>query len=173
MTDNEYEILPHQLLSDLKDDVEALKKKLTKPDSKMNELILEIESMKDSIHDLNTIFQKALEDTKDEDVYKSVQSMQNRMDDVVAQNETIAKGMVAISDKLEDFMHKNQTPPSIHPQMNVPVQHTIGVPNMGGARTAPPPKMESEMGLPPSPGNFPPPPPRKESKRSLGGIFNR
>ena len=39
----EYEILPHKLISDLKYDVEALKKKLTQPDAKANELILEIE----------------------------------------------------------------------------------------------------------------------------------
>ena len=44
MADEEYEILPHQLLSDLKYDVEALKKKLSQPDAKANELILEIES---------------------------------------------------------------------------------------------------------------------------------
>ena len=39
MAEAEYEILPHQLLSDLKYDVEALKKKLDQPDSKANELI--------------------------------------------------------------------------------------------------------------------------------------
>ena len=71
MADDEYEILPHQLLQDLKYDVEALKKKLTQPDTKSNELILEIESLKDSVHDLNDIFKKALEfDPANEDAKK-------------------------------------------------------------------------------------------------------
>ena len=64
--DEDYEILPHQILADLKSEVEALKKKLTQPDAKAQELILEIESLKDSIHDLTMIFQKALEDMKQE-----------------------------------------------------------------------------------------------------------
>ena len=72
MANEDYEILPHQLLSDLKGDVEALKKKLSRPDSKANELILEIESMKDSVHDLNELFNKALEDQKEEDIYLSI-----------------------------------------------------------------------------------------------------
>ena len=40
MADTDYEILPHKLLEDLKGDVESLKNKLSKPDSKANELIL-------------------------------------------------------------------------------------------------------------------------------------
>ena len=64
MADEDYEIIPHQLLSDLKFDVEALKKKLTQPDAKINELLLELESVKDSVHDLHTIFQKALEEVQ-------------------------------------------------------------------------------------------------------------
>ena len=61
MTNDNYEIIPHQLLSDLQHDVEALKNQLASPNTKMNELILEIESMKDSVHELTTVFQKALE----------------------------------------------------------------------------------------------------------------
>ncbi len=103
---NNYEILPHQLIEDLKYDVESLKKKLSEPDAKTNELILEIETLKDSIHDLNGIFKQALEETKEEDIYKSIATLNQRIDDVVSQNETIAKGMIAISDKLEEFMSK-------------------------------------------------------------------
>ena len=58
MAEDDYEILPHQLLADLKYDIEALKKRLSQPDSKMQELILEIESLKDSIHELNTVFKR-------------------------------------------------------------------------------------------------------------------
>lgn len=100
----DYQILPQKLLQDLQMDVELLKKKLTEPETKMNELILEIETLKDSIHELTTVFDKALSDTKDEDVYGTIAQLNNRIDSVITQNETIAKGMIAISDKVEEFV---------------------------------------------------------------------
>lgn len=178
-TDEDYEILPHQLLADLKSEVEALKKKLTQPDAKANELILEMESLKDSIHELNTVFQKALEQTKEEDLAKVIRIINQKLDTITTQNETIAKGMVAISDKLEDFM-ANQSPMRASP-LAVPMgapQHSMGVPQMPGSRMAPPLQMESSfpesdyptlIGAETAP---PPPPPGAGSKKRLiGTIF--
>jgi len=87
MADEEYEILPHQLLSDLKNEVEALKKKILQPDTKANELILEIESLKDSIHELTNIFKKALEETKEEDLTRVIKAVNEKMEAVISQNE--------------------------------------------------------------------------------------
>ena len=157
-------------MADLRDDVESLRKKLNQPDEKINELILEIESMKDSIHELNTVFAKALEDTKEEDPHKAIKILESKMETVLTQNETIAKGMVAISDKLEDFMSKQGSvhPQAKHPKPAVPSpQHTMGAPTMPGARMAPPPEMET-----PGAGagmDFPPPPPSAAAKKR--GIF--
>ncbi len=190
---DEYEILPHQLLADLKGEVEALKKKLTQPDSKINELILEIESMKDSIHELNTIFQQALQDTKTEDVTRNITLINSKLSDVIAQNETIAKGMIAIADKVDDFVSKSSSGSSS------PVASTVATPSLasgprmdfgapssfgGPSRMAPPPQMPS-MEAPAFPsfsggGNFgsapggdfsfpPPPPSPGGSKRK--GLF--
>lgn len=182
MDNDDYEILPHQLLADLKSEVEGLKKKLTQPDAKANELMLEMESLKDSLNELTTIFQKALEDVKQEgDVSVQMKNLNNRIDNVVSQNEIIAKGMIAISDKLEDFIAKQKqaslmSPPIIsQPSMNTPsVQHTMGMPMMDSnmPRMAPMPSME----LPPlqmQPSNdldFPPPPPGFGA-RKRGGLF--
>jgi hypothetical protein len=175
MADEEYELLPHKLLADLKDDVEMLRKKLNQPETKINELILEIESMKDSIHELNTVFAKALDNTKEEDPHKAIKIMEQKMETVLTQNETIARGMVAISDKLEDFMGKHSVPqqkPVSSPQQAVPppktgtMQHSMGPPSMPGSRTAPVPEMEpQESGI-----DFPPPPPSAGKKKKLG-IF--
>jgi hypothetical protein len=189
MAEEDYEILPHQLLADLKYDVEALKKQLSNPNSKMQELVLEIESMKDSIHELNTVFQSALEDTKGEDPHKEIKLLKEKMETVLSQNETIARGMIAISDKLEEFMGKNlpsQKPsgptivpsrpismpsgPSVSsPPSQMPIQHTMGPPS-SGPRTAPPPSMHD---VPPGLGepsmDFPPPPPGAKNKRV--GLF--
>jgi len=159
MADNDdYEILPHKLLEDLKFDVEALKKRLTEPDTKSNELILEIETLKDSVHELNTIFKEALEETKEEDVFKSIQLLNERMDAVVTQNETIAKGMIAIADKVDGFMDNFQKAP--RPQMSSMAQSAPPMNNF--SQRAPP-------GMPPAPGDMPPPPsPNGNGKRRKG-----
>ena len=172
MADEEYEILPHQLLQDLKGEVEALKKKLTAPDAKANELILEIESAKDSIHELTMVFQKALEEVKDEDATKQLKTITERLEMVAAQNETIARGMVAISDKLEDFMHKqipNQTQPPAQPmmpQMPAMSPHSMGTPTLPGQRVAPMPmdNFSTNIQMP----DMPPPPPSPPGKRRTG-----
>ena len=180
MAEEEYEILPHQLLSDLKTEVEALKKKLTQPDAKANELILEIESLKDSVHELNVVFEKAMEEMKDEDAGETLKTIKEKLETVVTQNETIARGMIAISDKLEDFMKKQSvTPPAaqVRPsfptpsygQQMPPIRHDMGMPASGPSRIAPIPMAitaEDE-------DNLPPPPPSFDSgkKRNLGGLF--
>lgn len=176
--EEDYEILPHQLLADLKSEVEALKKKLTQPDAKANELILEIESLKDSIHELNTIFQKALEQTKEEDLAKVIKIINQKLDTVSTQNETIAKGMIAISDKLEDFMVNQGQMSATAPRGGL-AQHTLGAPQMSGARMAPPLQMEpspfpeSEYPSPLRTDAPPPPPPpgAGSKKRLIGTIF--
>ena len=171
MIDEEYELLPHKLLADLKDDVELLRKKLNQPETKINELILEIESMKDSIHELNTVFAKALEDTGEEDPHKTIKILENKVETILTQNEIIAKGMVAISDKLEHFMNQQTTVPQkiVSPQQTSSpmssMQHSMGPPAMPGPRTAPPAQMQSPgAGL-----DFPPPPPSAAAKKR--GIF--
>ena len=170
MIDEEYELLPHKLLADLKDDVELLRKKLNQPETKINELILEIESMKDSIHELNTVFAKALEDTGEEDPHKTIKILENKVETILTQNEIIAKGMVAISDKLEDFMNKQTTVPQKTVPQQTPhpmpsTQHIMGAPSMPGPRTAPPAQMQSPgAGL-----DFPPPPPSAATKKR--GLF--
>ncbi|MBU0470726.1 MAG: hypothetical protein KKA62_00445 [Nanoarchaeota archaeon] len=154
MAEEEYEILPHKLLSDLKFDVEALKKKLTDPDTKTNELILEIESMKDSVHELNTVFEKALEMTKGQDLSKLIFDMNQKLEAVVNQNETIARGMIAISDKLEDFMQRQspRSSPSMASSPGMAVKHTMGPPQSTLGRTAPKPQGMMEEVPPPPPG---------------------
>ena len=164
MTDADYEILPHQLLSDLKYDVEALKKKLSQPDSKMNELILEIESLKDTIHELTSIFNKAIENTKDSGAGADINLIKEKMEAVVRQNETIASGMVAISDKVDEWMGSAKTVNPTLPKVQMGVQHTMGLPqqNAGPARVAPPPQM---------PDDLPTPPVKGDSKKSFGNMF--
>ena len=177
MAEDEYEVIPHKLLADLKYDVEALKKQLSHPDAKINELVLEIESLKDDIHELHTIFQRALDEAKEEDISKTVFILKEKMETIARQNETIAQGMVAISDKVEDWMAKQSAtrpalqihqpmPRQMSQPMSQPMQNDFGRPSMPGpARMAPLPR-----GMPPGQVDLPPPPPGRERK-SLAGLF--
>ncbi len=167
------EELPIHLLEELKDEMEALKKKLLQPEAKAQELILEIESLKDSIHELSTIFQKALQEAKEEDGTTLLRTINERMEAVVSQNETIAKGMIAISDKVEDFISKArlvQLPPMM-PTALPSSPLTMGVPPLRGARTAPYPEAPLLAGSPELGEDFemPPPPPGPGKKRI--GLF--
>ena len=184
MTDENYDLLPHKLLADLKEDVDSLRKKMNEPDQKINELILEIESMKDSINDLNTIFQKALAQTKDADPHQIIKVLAQRTETVLNQNETIAKGMVAISDKLEGWMETQSqvvskpvpqhAPVAQQQQQHMPPpqmgtsQHIMGPPEMPGNRVAPMPPMAGQQqgGI-----DMPPPPPGSSKKNIIGGLF--
>ena len=157
MNNDEYEIFPHKVLEDLKYDVEALKKKLAEPETATQELIAEIEDLKSTIKELNNIFKEALQDIKEEDSVKLLASLQNKIEAVTRQNETIARGMVAISDKLEDFMKKYLT--SSLPKARGSLPSGGGISRVApplGAPPSPPPPMP-----PPGPGMSPPfPPPR-------------
>ncbi|MFH1683143.1 MAG: hypothetical protein ABIA37_05085 [Candidatus Woesearchaeota archaeon] len=148
INNDEYEILPHKLLEDLKYDVETLKKKLSEPEAAGQELIAEMEDLKTTIKEMNNVFKEALQDIKEEDSAQLLAALQNKIQAITSQNEVIARGMVAISDKLEDFMGKHQTP--------LPVESRI-----------PPPSNNMFSAPPVTPGSLPPPP----IKKARTGLF--
>ena len=161
------------LIENLKKDVEVLQRKLTQPDAQSQELILEIESMKDSVHELNIIFQKALEEVKSDDLGKLMKELTKNITTLIDQNETIAKGMIALSEKVDRAASSGrmgQMPPR---------QHNMGPPQMGGTmpRVAPRPAMPSfssptdafaaASGAAGKGMDLPPPPPGGKK----GGLF--
>lgn len=151
MTD-EYELLPHQLLEELKSEVELLKKKLMEPDAKAQELILEMETLKDSVHDLQEIFQKALDISKGEDISGTITALKEKIEAVVKQNETIARALLTISDKFDQ--QAKLSAQALPPSSSAP-SFSMGPPPLPGSRIAPRPEM-------PLFNDLPPPPPRKK-----------
>lgn len=190
MADN-FEMIPHKLLADLQYDVEALKKRLLQPDAKVNELILEIESMKDTVHELTSIFQKALQEMKEEgDVATTVKVMKEQLEAIAKQNETIAKGMIAISDKVDDWMQgasgsmtgaaspiKDSILPTNIPHMGPPPSVATAREALGGMSVSPgriAPSMDTPASFAGS-DDFPPPPPRMSNsgkKKGFGNLFH-
>ena len=124
------------------------------------------------MHELNIIFDRALEEMKGDDASKLLNTMKTKLDKVVSQNETIARGMIAISDKLEDFMSKSGTLPR---QASAPaVKHTMGPPPSimaGPGRIAPSPAPHEGLALS-SGAEFPPPPPGLSGgQKKKKGLF--
>ncbi|HLC89050.1 MAG TPA: hypothetical protein VJG49_03360, partial [Candidatus Nanoarchaeia archaeon] len=130
----------------------------------------------------NIVFEKAMEEMKDEDAGETLKTIKEKLNTVVTQNETIARGMIAISDKLEDFMKRQSVTPPATPARSafptpaygqqgplMPIRHDMGAPASGPTRMAPIPMSittEDE-------NNLPPPPPAFDGgrKRNLGGLF--
>ena len=135
------EVVPYQLIEDIRYDIEVLKKKLSEPDDKINNLVLEMDAFKQSIHELNDIFRAALRETKDEDILK------NQMAALLKQNETIASGIIALADKMENS-HPVAAPASMPPPMQAPAM----------PRSAPAPDPM-------------PPPPLPGKRNALSSIF--
>ena len=160
MMDNEYELFPPKLLEDLKYDVEALKKKLSEPDSAIQDLLVEVEDLKTQLKELNNVFTEALQEIKEEDSIKLLNSLQSKVETVNTQNETIARGMIAISDKLEDFMKKQKVSEPGVSKVHIH-ESSNSVPRM-----APSP---GDIPPPPTTGPSIPPPPAIKPKRQ--GIF--
>lgn len=180
MDEADYELLPHQVLNDLKQDLDALKKRLSQPDARMNELLLEMESLKDNIHQLTAIFQNVLDGTKVEDPSKSLRALIEKTEALTSQNETIARGMIALSDKLSEFMaRQNVSGLSIPSGSSLySVQHTMGAPATP-SRFAPRPSPSlnsvnpppSTAPSPPPDFDLPPPPPINSGSKKRVGVF--
>lgn len=89
----EYQIYPTELVETLEKEVKALKEKLFQPDSHIQELIIEMDGLKEEIKQLKEIFKKALEATGEESSLN--------LEKLFEQNEKVAQAILAMNDKLE------------------------------------------------------------------------
>ncbi|MDP3640043.1 MAG: hypothetical protein Q8R53_02460 [Nanoarchaeota archaeon] len=166
-------ITEKDLLLHLRQEVEDLKKRLEHPVAQTKELFLEMETLKDSIHELNAIFKRALKEAKEEDVGGSLLSLKEDMKTVLRRTETLAQGLLVLSEQRAALPSRPARPaPSVGapPTPTSMLQHRMGIPSLPGLRMAPP-LFPQEMGAPgmargPAPLPPPPPPPsaRKERK---------
>lgn len=106
--------------------------------------------------------------------------METKIETVNTQNETIARGMVAISDKLEDFMGKNQGSARIAPAGQHTAVPPLGArppmspPRQGAPTPQMPPGYTGPTVPPPGAAAMPPPPPGPNApapKAKREGIF--
>lgn len=151
--DEDYDILPHKEIVELKKEIEALKKN---PGSK--DVQNSIEELMHSLNKMINIFNTAVEELKLEEKEESFASKKldpiaEKLDQVIEQNKQIAEAIVAVVDMIKEQQIKQELRP-VPPQFPKPRPQpfspfgTFTPPNM------PPPKETAQT----RPSPFHPPP---------------
>jgi TolA-binding protein len=169
----DWEIIPHKILADLRDEVEALKQKLSKPQEE--ELMGSISDLKKSISELHSLFSTALQqmshESESEHESKAVQDIIKQLSEVKQENQQIAKAMVAIADMVEELPRKidvarsrNIAPkPTMRPLAMPPINREPKMSKAPPMTPSPPPPFPSGPDMPPPP----------HSKGLFGKLFKK
>ena len=161
---DDYEVIPHKVLKDLKGEIEQLKDKLSEPETPTDQIVSSMDDLKKSITSLQQLFATAIEYMKSDEegfaIGKSLQKLSDRLDAIEAQNKQIAKGIVTVADMLEEEMdNRKMSKPLQKPAAPIPSPFSEPAP-LRAPPASPPPSM-GPPGLPPlgaPPGNSAPPP---------------
>ena len=161
MPEEDWELIPHQILADLRDEVQALKKKLDQPSTR-KEVIKSNDELRKSIQQMQKVFEQALsqvEKEEDSDVMKLLEKIEK-------QNNHIAKTLASITEGVDGKMTKPSPKPAPLPMAPPPVlpqpqpafqpRPTLPQPPQIPRTLAPPPFVRITPKKP-----FPPRPPRR------------
>jgi hypothetical protein len=161
--EEEYELLPHKELKELRDEIRKLKEFEISPTKKMHVTMVELNHKLDK---LVTIFEDAMHEVRIEEgglsFVDKMKPLLERMNKVLEQNSEIASGILALADMVKEIKGEpklGQMPQKIEPELPP-------LPGMEGAqpsqRIAPQP-----MAPPAQPRSMPPPPPPPK-RRTFG-----
>ena len=169
-TDDDYTLLSSKEVSELKQDMEYLKKNPLGGSHSGKTLQESIDKLNESISELIEIFKEASDMMKAEEresdvIISRIAPIEKRLEELSDQNQKIAKGILAVPDMVAEKERQRpqqqiQKPmPMMPPPMSRP-QNISKLPPMGG--------------LPPPPGqpiSLPPlMPPKREEKKGLFGF---
>jgi chromosome segregation ATPase len=166
MENEEYTLLSSKEVSELKQDIDYLKKNPLGGSKEGKTLLESIEKLNENIGQLIDIFKEASETMKAEEresevIAKRIEPIEKKLEELSDQNQKIAKGILAVADMVsakEEEKVPQSIPRPVAPMMPRPMQ-------------MPPPQMQRPMSPPgmPQPMTLPPPP-RKEEKKGLFGF---
>ena len=107
MADDDYDLLPHQEIEELKRQVQELKTRSDKSSSQ--EIVKSLDQLTRAMDSMLRLFTEASQEVKGDD--KEHEQIAEKLDEVMEQNKTIAEGMVAVLDMVGDFVERqNQKP---------------------------------------------------------------
>lgn len=166
-SEDEYELLPHKEIEDLKDELAKLKEFEIAPSKKLQVSLLELNTKLDK---LITIFEDATHELRIEEgalsFTEKMKPILEKMNKILEQNSEIASGILALADMVKDIKEKPEakieietrtlTPTSQMPEMQMPMPAPSAPMMMAPPRQAPPvgpmpPGVPPGMPLPPMP----------------------
>ena len=130
MSPDGYNLLPHEEIKRLKQEIDNLKRTNSfQKDSISEPLVETMNSLTHSINALLRIFKEAAEDMKLDEhdsvlLSDKIDPLIQKIDRVLEQNEKIAKGIVAIADMIEDMKSSVATEPPPRPVSRITPSHT-------------------------------------------------
>jgi len=160
-TEDEYELIPHKEIVELKDEIKKLH---DNPPSPSKHLQISMNDLAKRLEQMTEVFEKAMNGMAEEEgglTFKErMQPILHRMDKILEQNAQIADGIVAMADMVNEL--KEQKGPV---QQEVNDDFFPPPPDMPSPRGRIPQDMPPPPGFPPGPTpplmGMPPPPPRR------------
>jgi flagellar biosynthesis chaperone FliJ len=146
--DSEYEILPHEELERLRNEVEQIKKNPLGKKYEGSDLIDAVHNLTQTISTLNTIFKST-----NEEMLEDFQNhtLHNNFKTISTQNEEIAKGILSVAqlvqkqtELLEKLMEKMDKGASLPEQTPTPQNNMSGISVQNSNYVAPQIKQQSE-----------------------------
>lgn len=166
----EYEILPHHEIEELKEELRRLKEFEITPSKKMHVTMIELNHKLDK---LITIFEDAMHEVRVEEgglkFADKMRPVMEKMNKVLEQNSEIASGILAVADMVKEIKGKPEPitpePPMFKEEEGLPpLPGSERTPPMGTPPPLPEPTPQPPGPIPPvTPPGMPPPPPPKES----------
>lgn len=147
----DWEIVPHQILAELRDEVHVLKEKLSQPSTKLD-MVTAMNDLKKSILDMHAVFQAALEQTG-----KPENDLAQRLTVVEKQNERILQmlGKTGKSESMNAGSDMNERVAPMDSMLDMPEMSSMSAPPLPNVRRAPPPMRRAPPPMPPLPGMYP------------------
>lgn len=170
---DEYEILPHQELKDLKEELRKLKEFEITPSKQMHVTMIELNHKLDK---LITIFEDAMHEVRVEEgglsFTEKMQPIISKMNKILEQNSEIASGILAIADMVKGGEKPEPTELPELPELPTTMPRTpMPRSTTPGAAPRPQPPMTAQRAPPKAPipqRSTEPPLPPLPKKRSFG-----
>lgn len=168
---DDYSLVGSKDISELKQDVDFLKRNPFAGKKEGKTLLSSIETLNERISDLIEIFKEASDQAKmegheEEHLMKRLDPIENRLEELGQQNEKIAKGILAVAEMVSKAP-KPAPRPMMAPRPLAPMPRSAPMPAMA------PPKLPPMGGAPVMVPPGMPPPPKKEKKGLFAGLLKK
>ncbi len=160
--EDEYELLPHKEIEELKEELAKLKEFEIAPSKKLHVSLLELNTKLDK---LITIFEDASHEMRVEEgglsFTEKMKPLLEKMGKILEQNSEIASGILALADMIKEMKGERAEPAHEEPEIPTPLEtpaFAMPQPAAPPAITAPPRPAPPVGAMPPA-GGLPPLPP--------------